>query len=262
MRGVILAAGRGTRLAPWTDTRPKCLVEVGGKPLLEYQIEALAAAGIRECVLVVGYRASQVRAHIGRWFGGVDIVYVESADYERTNNLYSLWLARHLLDDDTLLLEGDLVFDQGLIADVARHLAPDVAVVDPYTPEMDGTVVAAEGDVAEAFVLKADQGEGFDYRGSLKTVNIYKLCRMCMSRHIVPMLDAFVAAGQEDTFYEAALARLVSEGSLRLAVHHAGVRRWTEIDTEEDLHRAREMFQPSLLGARDVGGDRVRQTPS
>ncbi len=87
MQAVILAAGQGIRLRPLTDHCPKCLVEVGGRPILRYQLEALADAGVRECVIVVGHRAAQVRDLFGTRFRDVSITYVENEIFDRTNNI-------------------------------------------------------------------------------------------------------------------------------------------------------------------------------
>jgi NDP-sugar pyrophosphorylase family protein len=253
MKAVILAAGRGTRLRPFTDSAPKCLAPLNGTPILQRQLEALDRAGVRDCVLVVGYRATEVRARIGRWWGGVRVSYVENPRYHETNNLYSLWLASRELDDDILLLEGDLVFDEGLLLDLNRSPYPDTAVVDAYRPSMEGTVVLATGGVATAMVLKSAQRKGFDYRAAFKTVNIYLLSRTTVARHLVPKLDRFVTDGHTGQFYEAALAELIAQGRLRLGVHLPGARRWAEIDTVDDLLQARRLFQPSVRAGDAVG---------
>ena len=104
MHAVILAAGRGERLRPLTDTTPKCLTLVGGKPILEYELDALEAAGIKECTIVVGYRASQIIEHFGPNFKHLTLNYVRNTDYATTKNLYSLWLAKDYLQSQTILI--------------------------------------------------------------------------------------------------------------------------------------------------------------
>lgn len=262
MKAVILAAGLGTRLRPFTDSVPKCLVPLNGTPILQRQIESLERAGVRDCVLVVGYRASEVRARIGRRWGGVRVSYVENPRYHETNNLYSLWLAGREMDDDILLLEGDLVFDEELLLDLNRSPHPDTAVVDAYRPSMEGTVVLAAGGIATAMVLKSAQPAGFDYRAALKTVNIYQFSRATVARHLLPKLDQFVTDGHTGQFYEAALAELIAQGHLRLGVHLPGTRRWAEIDTVDDLLKARRIFQPTVRARDAVGASATMATPS
>ena len=143
MQAVILAAGQGTRLRPFTNECPKPLVGVQGKPMLHYQLEALDGAGVRECVIVVGWCADLIREAIGARFGNVAISYVENEIYDRTNNIYSLWLARRSIVDDILLLEGDLVFEPALLLDLLDTPYDNVAVVDRYDSTMNGTVIQA-----------------------------------------------------------------------------------------------------------------------
>ena len=111
--------------------------------MLYYQLEALDGAGVRECVIVVGCCADLVRETIGARFGNVAISYVENEIHDRTNNIYSLWLARRSIVDDILLLEGDLVFEPGLLLDLLDAPYDNVAVVDQYNSTMNGTVIQA-----------------------------------------------------------------------------------------------------------------------
>ena len=258
MKAVILAAGQGTRLRPLTNRAPKCLVRLHGKPIMQRQLESLDKAGIKECVIVLGYRGDQVEYQFGPRFRNVEITYVNNERYEETNNIYSLWMARALLDDDIMLLESDLVFEDDLLDDLTQRTYPDIAVVDWFKPTMDGTVILAENGLARSMVLKAQQPEDFDYTYALKTVNIYSLSRDTMSRRFLPALDGYVDAGHTNSFYEAALAELVSQGKLELAVHLTGDRKWTEIDTVEDLREAETLF-PATPFAKSRGA--VEETP-
>ena len=241
MKVIILAAGRGTRLQPFTDHQPKCLVQIHGKSILQYELESLDRAGVRQCVIVVGYRGNQVQSQFGSRFRNVNISYVWNERFDDTNNLYSLWLARQELDANVLLLDGDLLFDDGLLEDLQRCPHPDVAVVDRFQPPMDGTVILAEGEMASAMVLKSEQLAGFDYHGTLKTVNLYRLSQPTMKHRFLPALNRYVAEGHSGQFYEAIMARLIADGDLRLGVHLTGARFWVEIDTEEDLRHAESL---------------------
>ena len=250
MKAVILAAGQGTRLMPLTNRVPKCLVRLHGKPIMQRQLESLDKAGFDQCVIVVGYRGDQVEYQFGPRFRNLEITYVNNERYEETNNLYSLWLARNFLDDDILLLECDLVFEDGLLKDIAQRTHPDIAVVDWFNSTMDGTVILAQEGLAESMVLKSQQSEEFDYRYALKTVNIYSLSRDTMVRRFLPALDRHVDIDAANAFYEAALAELVSQGKLKMAVHLTGDRKWTEVDTVGDLHEAEALF-PTTSPARN-----------
>lgn len=242
MKGIILAAGMGTRLFPLTLTRPKCLVETAGRPMMEYQLRSLRSAGITDCTIVVGYMGEMVRSYFGSNYRGVHISYVENADYDKTNNLYSLWLARAKFDDDILLLESDLVFDDLLLCELLLMDEPNVAIVDRFQPTMDGTVILSDGGVAKQMVLKSDQGSDFDYRQALKTVNIYRLSKETLAESIVPKMVEFLEDDRSDQYYEAVFASLIDSGSMSMAVMNTRNRRWAEIDTLNDLRDAEMMF--------------------
>lgn len=248
MKGIILAAGMGTRLLPLTFAQPKCLVSVAGKPMMEYQLDSLRAAGIDDCTIVVGYLADSVRDHFGSSYRGVRLSYVENTTYETTNNLYSLWLARAEFNDDVLLMEGDLVFDDQLVGELANIDEPNVAVVDQFQSGMDGTVIIANGDTAEGLVVKADQFPGFDYSSALKTVNIYRLAHETLVETIAPEMDAFLAKGRENQYYEAVFGSLIESGRMEMAVMSTADYQWAEIDTFEDLQEAENMLDAAVLG--------------
>jgi choline kinase len=247
MKAIILAAGMGTRLRPITLSAPKCLVPVNAKPILEHQLEALSTVGVRDVIIVVGYLSELVSDRYGTRYGDMNIHYVQNHIYDRTNNIYSLWLARQHLDNQALLLEGDLVFEPGLLQRLAQAPERDVAIVERFQPSMDGTVIQADGRWASRMVLKAHQGDDFDYASALKTVNIYKLSQESLQCKIVPQLDFQVAKERHDLYYEAVFADLISQGSLRLAVLCAAPDKWVEIDTLEDLQAAKNLFGAETL---------------
>ena len=242
MKGIILAAGMGARLKPLTDVTPKCLIPVNGKPMLEYQLECLATAGLEQCVLVVGYRASQIANRFGNNHLGMAISYVQNELFQKTNNLYSLWLARNHLDDDVLLLESDVLFEDDLIQQLIQHPAKSVAVVSRYEPPMNGTVILAANDIADAMVLKVNQTFGFNYTSALKTVNIYKLSESDIRSYVIPELSSFVDSGRTDQFYEAIFADLIAQKRLQMSILRSEDLKWAEIDTQEDLAAAEELF--------------------
>ena len=247
MKALILAAGMGTRLRPITWSVPKCLVPVNSKPILEHQLEALSLAGIREVILVVGHLAELLSDKYGTSYSGMDIRYVENPLYDRTNNIYSLWLARPHLNSQVLLLEGDLVFEPELLKRLTQTSEPDVAIVERFQPSMDGTVIQANGHWASRMVLKANQGDDFDYASALKTVNIYKLSQELLQDQIVPELDSYVAQQRYDQYYEAVFADLISRDAMHLAVLLAAPNRWAEVDTWEDLQAAEKLFATDIL---------------
>lgn len=247
MNAVILAAGQGVRLRPITNTAPKCLTLVRGKPILEHELDALDAAGIQDCTIVVGYRGNQIRGQFGPRFKRLRLTYVENPDYRTTNNLYSLWLARKNIASATILIEGDLVFSKELMQRLISAPAADVAVVDEFRTELNGTVVRGPDSQIQEFILKSDQAPGFDYSNTAKTVNLYKFSKSTMRDYFLPGLDRYVAAKQTNVFYEAVLAEIVADKSLRMDMIFPDGCPWMEIDTLEDLQIAEALFKPTTL---------------
>src|SRR5450830_2105640 len=140
---LLLAAGLGSRLAPFTDALPKCLVSMSGVPILERLVRSLDSHGFERLVIVTGYKAETIRGYLGESFGGIAIEYIVSPLFETTNNIYSLWLARHLIDEPFLLVESDVVFDEHLLAPL---LQPERIAVSRQLPWMSGTTVTLDGD--------------------------------------------------------------------------------------------------------------------
>lgn len=242
MRAIILAAGQGLRLRPLTDQLPKCLIAVDGKPILQHQLESLDQIGIQSCVIVVGYRSKQVQECFGDRFRGIWLTYVQNPHYNQTNNLYSLWLARGDLSDDLIILDGDLVFEEGLLKDIKHHMGTNVVVADRWVPNMDGTLVLTDGAQISSMILKKDQPKGFDATHTLKTINIYLISRPTAKEHFLPGLEAKVQTEAKFQFYEAVLADLIANDQIQMTVHRTGNRKWVEIDTPSDLALAELLF--------------------
>jgi L-glutamine-phosphate cytidylyltransferase len=236
---VILVAGRGSRLGPHTDDRPKCLVEVGGRAILERMLDELEAVGVRRVILVVGYQRERLRHRIGDRWGAMVVDYVVNPRWETTNNIVSLALACDSLDRDFLLLEGDLVLEPGRLAGVVPANAMAVA---RFRAPMNGTVVRlGEDDRVETFFLTTTPGRPDDLHGLHKTVNIYHFRVHDFMRVVRPRLEARMGAGDVNAYYEAALADAVSDGELTLQAVTFDDGTWEEVDDAEDLARAEHL---------------------
>ena len=242
-RAVILAAGKGTRLEPLTLDIPKCLVEVGGEPLIERALRALASQGVAEAVIVIGYRGEDVRDRLGSSASGVKLRYVEAPDYEATNNIRSLWDAREYLDRDILLLEADVVFDPSLIAALLEQPGSSAAVA-PYHRALSGTVVRRDSRKrVTRFVLGGEQGRQLDLADTFKTVNIYLLREGLLRQHLVPRLCSAIEAGHVARYYESIFRDCVEDGSVAdLVAVDVSASRWYEIDDHQDLEAAEFLF--------------------
>ena len=242
-RAVVLAAGRGDRLESLATDIPKCLVEVGGVPLLERALHALASQGVAEAVVVIGHKGEAVRDRIGSCFSGVHIRYVEAPDFETTNNIRSLWDAREYLDEDILLVEADVAFDPSVVGALLLESASSAAVA-PYHRRLSGTVVLRDKRKRiTRFVLGVDQDENFDAGPTFKTVNVYLLRAELLRDHLVPRLCTAIETGCSHEYYESILRDCVEDETLtELAAVDVSASRWCEIDDDRDLEAAEFLF--------------------
>lgn len=244
MQAIILAAGMGRRLGEYTQGNTKCMLEVNGVKLIDRALESLLEAGISRVVLVVGYKAQNVIDYVGNSYKGMPIVYVTNAVYDKTNNIYSLYLAKeYLLQEDTILLESDLIYDASIIKKLVEDPFPNLALVAKYETWMDGTMVCIN-DANE--ILNFVPKVAFRYADVdlyYKTVNIYKLSKDFSSTKYVPFLDAYSKAVGNNEYYENVL-RIISflnSHELKALPLDEG-EKWYEIDDKQDLDIAEALF--------------------
>lgn len=242
-KAVILAAGFGDRLRPFTNDNPKCLVPVTGIPILDNTLAHLAALGTEEIVIVVGHKAEVIIERYGASHLGMSVVYVESKDYAKTNNIYSLWLAREHLSEDLLLIEADVFFERPVLERLLANGDGSSAVVSRHESWMSGTVVTvdAHGQI-EALFDNQNQEPGFDYSRVFKTANLYVLRRDFMRRYFLPQLEAYIASGDYDEYYESVLITLAHRGRNSLGAVICDDLKWYEIDDESDRQAAEYLF--------------------
>ncbi len=240
---VILAAGLGSRLRPYTDERPKPLVPVHGIPILHNTLANLADVGITQATIVVGYRKEAIQRSCGTRFGGIDIAYVESSVFDRTGSAFSLWLARAaLLGGDALLLEGDVFFDEETLPALLAVVG-DVAAVAPFDATMTGSAVTLSASGAVSSFRMNQTSEALrDGAPLYKTMNLFHFTAETSRRILVPALDAMIEGGATRAYVEQVLANLVNEGSLTLTAVPCGECKWFEIDSEADLRAAEAIF--------------------
>ncbi|MHA1293073.1 MAG: phosphocholine cytidylyltransferase family protein [Promethearchaeota archaeon] len=133
MQAIILAAGRGVRLSPITDKIPKCLVEINGIPFLINTLDALSThKEINEVIIVIGYKKEMIKSLIGNSYKGLKIKYVENDIWDKTNNIYSLWMASDLIKEDLILLEGDVFFEHKILDPIFNEKEKNIVLVATY----------------------------------------------------------------------------------------------------------------------------------
>lgn len=245
MQAIILAAGMGKRLKDLTQNNTKCMVKVNGVTLIERMLHQIEKQHLSRIVIVVGYEGQKLMDYIATLDIQTPIVYVNNPIYDKTNNIYSLALAKdYLCKEDTLLFESDLIFEDAVIDALVQDSRDTLALVDKYESWMDGTCVKlGEDDSIEAFVpgKKFKFNEIKDY---YKTVNIYKFSRHFSETHYVPFLDAYTKALGDNEYYEQVLRVITMLDEPEIKAKRLNGQLWYEIDDIQDLDIATSMFAP------------------
>ena len=206
MQAIILAAGMGKRLGELTKGNTKCMVKVNGVSLIDRVLTQLSTINLSKVIIVVGYQGKKLQEYLGNSYKGIPLQYIENPVYDKTNNIYSLSLAKNeLQEDDTLLIESDLILDDTLFSMLVNNPSPNLALVAKYETWMDGTMVCIdEEDNIVNFVPK----QAFRYSdvsSYYKTVNVYKFSREFSSSQYVPFLEAYTKALGNNEYYEQVL---------------------------------------------------------
>lgn len=244
MQAIILAAGMGKRLGEYTAENTKCMVPVNGIRLIDRTLESLAQLHLNRVVIVVGYEGQKLIDYIGnRYDGRIRIEFVENPIYDKTNNIYSLALAKEQLqEDDTLLLESDLIFDADVLSLLVDNPYPNLALVARYETWMDGTMVMIDDDSNIVnFITKA----AFRYADTdkyYKTVNFYKFSKEFSRNKYVPFLEAYMKSVGLNEYYENVLRIISFLNNHDMKALPIGNCKWYEIDDKQDLDIAEALF--------------------
>ena len=240
---LLLAAGTGSRLRPLTHAAPKCLTVVGGRPILGRLLDNLKQQGIIRLIVVTGHLEDQIRTYLEQNDAGLDVDFIFNPDYRTTNNIYSLWLARQLIDEPFVLIESDLVFDASMLSEM---LYPGRIAISRILPWMNGTTVELDARNGVASFHAGHELKGLQ---RYKTVNIYSLS-MASWRRIVKRLRRYVTDMKLNGYYEVVFANMVMEGSLNFEAVFFAKDRWYEIDTVQDLRNADLLYMDKSAARR------------
>mgnify|MGYP000456527174 FL=1 len=219
------------------------MLEVNGVSLIDRVLTQLSDLTLSRVIIVIGYKGENLRNYIGNEYKGLKIEYIDNPIYDKTNNIYSLSLAKkELQEDDTLLIESDLIFDDALFPMIVNNSYPNLALVAKYESWMDGTMVCIDGDYNIVnFVPK----EAFRYENVdayYKTVNIYKFSREFSTNEYVPFLEAYSRVMGNNEYYEQVLRVLTLLNSCTLKALPIQNEKWYEIDDVQDLDIAETLF--------------------
>ena len=243
MKAIILAAGMASRLRPLTLHTPKCLLKVGERTLLERSMDAIIKAGIREFVIVTGYLHEKIENFVKETYGdSISVCFIHNKDYETTNNIYSLWLARPEAEgEEVLLLDSDLLYDGQIVERVLEDSHENVLTLIRHElgEEEMKVVMNEEGAITEISktcnpASAAGESLGIERMGKAYTTALYKeLDGMMNQEHL------------ENTFYELAFLRLIAQGAT-FSVLDVTELFSCELDTIEDFENAKQRIPAHL----------------
>ena len=262
MQAIILAAGMGRRLGDYTKDNTKCMVPVNGVKLIDRLLGQLAKQQLSRVIIVVGYKGKELREYIGKSWGQVldvnsfnqatcphdsrsplTIEFAENPVYDKTNNIYSLAIVKDKLqEDDTLLIESDLIFSERMIPMIVDNPYPNLALVAKYETWMDGTMVRLDDEQNIVNFISKDAFDYNDVDSYYKTVNIYKLSRQFSQQKYVPFLDAYTKAVGNNEYYENVLRIISLLNNHDMKALPIGGEKWYEIDDKQDLDIAEALF--------------------
>ena len=246
MQSIILAAGMGKRLKDLTANNTKCMVKVNGVTMIERMLRQLEELNLNRIIIVVGYEGQKLIDYISSLGIKTPIEFVRNDIYDKTNNIYSLYLAReYLLEDDTLLLESDLIFEDAVLKKIIEDPYPSLALVAKYESWMDGTVVTLDENNNILSFLDKKHFKFEDIKDYYKTVNIYKFSKEFSTTHYVPFLEAYCKALGNNEYYEQVLKVITLLDKPEIKATILGNESWYEIDDVQDLDIAESIFTTS-----------------
>ncbi|MGH9056379.1 MAG: NTP transferase domain-containing protein, partial [Acidimicrobiales bacterium] len=247
MKAVILAAGLGRRMRPLTDHTHKALLPIAGTTILDRLLGSLRDCNVHDICIVTGYRAEQITKAVEGGFADLNVEYVHNAQYETTNNIFSMALACEniSLDDDILLVESDLIVDHRTMQQIVQTPYQNAALVDRHRVGMDGTVVSVASDDSITHIHPSHlQDEKFDFSDKYKTLNIYKFDKNFVKPVLRDLLSFYSRSIDSSCYYELLLGVLIYMRATTIYAERVEYP-WAEVDDPNDLAVAEFDFNPS-----------------
>lgn len=244
MKAVILAAGLCTRIRPVANGLPKCLLWFGGQTILDFQIESLFDAGIETLAIVVGYGKEHIIDHVAREHPEKcgSISFIVNPEFASTNNIYSLWLARHWVEgSDFICVNADVLYHPKIILPAIATRA-DISIIidlDKEFREESMKVIIRDGRVLAMSKLIPRQESNGTYLGI--TTFSRGICK-----NLFGAMEALIEEGRVNDFFKVAVERLIARGT-RVGFTKTGGLPWTEVDDAYDLLDAQTNVYPRLM---------------
>lgn len=235
MQAIILAAGMGRRLKQLTAKNTKCMVSINGERLIDRTLDALNGLNLHRIIIVVGYRSDNLIKHIEKRKDNVKIEFIHNDIYDKTNNIYSLALAKDKMEeDDTILLESDIIFNPEMLKILVDNPYPNIALVAKWASWMDGTVVKID---EKYNIVSMVPKEAFNFSETdqyYKTVNIYKFSKEFAKHKYNPFLEAYCKSMGYSAYYEQVLNIITYISANEMKALPVRDLKWFEIDDIQD----------------------------
>ncbi len=241
MKAVILAGGQGKRLLPYTLTKPKCLLSVQGRTILDYQLAALESCRIKEVAVVTGFCHETVIDHLAK--KGLPIKIIHNANYQETNNAYGLWLARDYLADSLdgfVVINADLIFSSAMLEFLISHVDPDGMIIKKNPdPSSDMVKIAMSGSKIIAMSKDIPLGQA-----TAEAIGPVKFSQLG-GKAFMDFIGSFISRGELNHWLFYML------GDFGRQYQFSGIENpgfiWAEIDTPEDLKLASDLIPADFI---------------
>jgi choline kinase len=242
MKALILAAGQGTRIRAIHGQHPKCLIRVNDFTILDHQLQNLRIAGIRDVGIVVGYEKEQIMQHVRSKYRDQRVSLIENAAFAVTNNMYSLWLARHWVAEDSFVcLNADVIFNASTLVAALRSTAPISMIVDPTWRDETMKVII----LGDRIVRMSKRIPSESFSGTYIGITVFSAD---VNRQLFDKLGKLVNTGRVNEFFNVAVQQLADE-RVHVGFTSTGGLPWAEIDDPADLAFAQEHVFPKLAAA-------------
>lgn len=239
VNGLILAAGKGSRLMPMTKEIPKALVKFKGKPFIFWTIDHMINCGIKRIGIVTGYKAEVLMDAVEKEYSEFDIVFIRNDEYSSSNNMVSLFKAKDFFTDDTLLVECDVICSQKLMRDMLNADGNCQIAVSKYNPDtMNGSIIESNDMIHANRLLTSKMQNGSKYSSYLKTINIYRFGKEFLQKKLIPTMEWYIHNFDKDSYYELAIGCLMYLNAELCNVSLYEETEWVEIDDISDLEAA------------------------
>lgn len=237
MKAIILAAGIGSRLKPLTNAKPKTLVRVNNKPIISYILDSLYINGIKDIVICIGYRSSQIIGYCKDNYPFLTFTFIQNDQFQDTNNMYSLYLARKFLNDDLILMNADLVFDNQIIKRIVSQTDTCVAVDRGCYMEESMKVIVFNGIITR-ISKKIDKSSSYGC-----SIDIYKINKIDSFKLLQEIERIVNVDNNKNQWTEVALDNLFYSKKIKARPFDIKNSIWCEIDDHSDLERAESLLK-------------------